>query len=114
MLKRTTCNHFKDVFPRVSMSKCSKQKSDLPLRVCNLLDSGWQAGSLSGRGRDTAQGHRERLTDIHVLPPCLLSALFTLPDNGQVICPRSFLSHLRATTIVLSVWTGEISAGRLV
>lgn len=76
MPKHTTCNHFKDVFLRVSTSNCFKQMSDLWLRLCNLLDAGWQAGNLSGRVKET-QTERDRkslkasmrLTSITPTPP---------------------------------------------
>lgn len=76
MPKHTTCNHFKDVFLRVSTSKCFKQMSDLWLRVCNLLNAGWQAGNLSGRAREaqTRTGRKSlkasmRLTAMSTTPP---------------------------------------------
>lgn len=125
------CNHFKDVFLWGRSSSCFKQRSVLWLRVCNLLSAGWQAGNLSGRVReriaDTGSLKASlRLTTISSSPPSpkscssvvVISAvypgLWRLSDNGQVICPWSFLNHRRATFIVLSVWTGKISVGCLV
>lgn len=135
MPKHTTCNHFKDVFLRVSTSNCFKQMSLLRLGVCNLPSAGWRALKSEWETDTHTHTHTHRrlkasmrwtsmsppLTHLpkSPVPPGTLSALFTLGcEDGlimaRVISPCSHLSHLSATIIVLSVWTGKLSAGCLV
>lgn len=85
--------------------------------ICLMLagrrQSEWESHSETAKEKQKGSKSINEL-DIHILPlpqPCssmdVISAvypgLWRLPDNGWVICSCSFLDHLRATIIVLSV-----------
>lgn len=58
--------------------------------------------------------HHHHLSSSVAVINAVYPGLWRPPDNGLVICFCSLLNHLRATIIVLSVWTGEISVRCLV
>lgn len=117
----------KDMFLRVEKVK---QLSQMWLRMYNLLQPAlaeqqceWEA---TEREKEKEPKISMSLTFMCPPPPlhqpcssvALINAvypgLWRPLDNGPVICSCSFLSQLRATIIVLSVWTGEISVRCLV
>lgn len=118
--KQTTCNHFRDKFLWVNMSN---KRLLLASRRTAKGQPEWELGTETEEQKGTKSINE---TDIHI-PPAPIPArssvavinavypgLWRPPDNGPVICFCSLLKHLRATIIVLSVWTGEISVRSLV